>query len=300
MQRKRCVALYGYGLDSHCRSAVALRPHDRHAVNLPSPAVVLENAATMGNDDRDSISHQMGCHPHVLSASIIGPVRRRRFIWTNLRLSLYDTTVSAHAHALDADAAPLDCTLQQMLENPRHRCVADERVASRGVPAWLRKKGFCILSSHHTGIATGRHKRPHFEQAGKNRQNANFVVLNPMAAHADQWLRVLTIPEIENCFGLFRGYTRCHNSQRSKIVLETYKLLANAFSLPMICHVLHRFRFHCALSTYGMPDGIDRDCTVVRDHCMYPIRIKRRRGPYNGNAAHWKPGIDGLECNGLE
>jgi len=185
---------------------------DNHRRKRSPPAFVFENVNGMSEDVKAKIGDWLEVAPVCLQADLVSPAARPRDFYTNLKLTeLPNSTFSP--------------TLQQILISPAEA---------------LRLKAKCIITSNGVEVFGTNRENEFYEN--EKRWIEPFNRVYRLANDHDAGFRNLTITECERCFGLNDGYCGVLGGTKSVDIQRQWRLLGNAFSMPVIVHLLSTLR----------------------------------------------------------
>ncbi len=163
---------------------------------------VLENVASMKDDDRDTITKAMGVEPIMFNASLVSAQNRKRLFWTNIPFTLPNDKGILLKHIVKGDVEDKYYIKQTKEE-------ADAKKASQAYRVYgIDGKSVC-LSANGGGIGA----------------KTGLYSINDR-------VRRLTPLECERLQGLPDGYTTgISDTQR-------YKCCGNAFNCDVVAHIV--------------------------------------------------------------
>jgi DNA (cytosine-5)-methyltransferase 3A len=199
---------------------------------------ILENVASMSEEDRDIITAEMGVEPVMFNASLVSAQSRKRLFWTNIPFTLPPDRGILLKDILQPDAE------------------VDESMVTKG-------KSFCLTATYHNG-GEGQweyenNKKKHQRTMVKlghlsNTDSQGNRVYSPEGKsvtlgalgggggaktglyEVQDRIRKLTPIECERLQGLPDNYTE------GIAKTHRYKCLGNGFCVPVIAHILGNLR----------------------------------------------------------
>lgn len=175
--------------------------------NLLNPKwFILENVASMGKTDKDTITKAMGVEPIMICASLVSAQRRKRYFWTNIPVALPSDKGILLKHILE-DTSPYKIVsmIGRRLDKDGKRCDKDESI------------------NYEQRVAPKRDQNKSGTLTGVQKDN--------LLMYGDK-IRRLTPLECERLQGLPDGYT-AHVSDTQR-----YKCCGNAFNCDVVAHIL--------------------------------------------------------------
>lgn len=186
---------------------------------------LMENVASMKNEDRDFISKLMNVEPIMIDSAIVSPCMRKRYYWTNIPNISTPTSK--------------DITLQSILDSGwtdriKGHClmVVDSRPLTTPVKMFHRY--------YSTGFTTLIFKnKEHYEMCVKEYQRLSGGKRKCTASDLDGYhgnifdgVRYMNQDELERCQTVPKGYTKCLTRNEAADVLGdcwTIDVIANIF-----------------------------------------------------------------------
>ena len=187
---------------------------------------LMENVASMKNDDRDFISKLMGVEPIMIDSALVAPCMRRRYYWTNIPNVTQPTDRMI--------------TLQSILENGytdriKGHClmVVDSRPLKTPVKMFHRYyyKGFNNLifkSENHYKECCNYYDKHYRGLKAKDIPTDETDVFNGV--------RFLTQSELEKCQTVPPQYTKCLSRN------EAADVLGDGWTVEVIKHILKNLK----------------------------------------------------------
>ena len=189
------------GLDDDMKSGLFFECY-RVLEEVKPKYFMMENVASMGNDDRDFISEIMECEPIKINASICSPALRNRYYWTNIPQT---------DEEYKKDIKLMDILENGWIDREKARCLAviDSRPNTTPIKMFHRyySPGFTTLifkSKEHFESCVDEYKKI----TGGKRKVAAEELDNYKGSIFDG-VRYMTKNEREKCNGLPIGYTNC-------------------------------------------------------------------------------------------
>lgn len=133
---------------------------------------LLENVASMKNEDRDYLTQCMGVEPIMIDGALVGPVLRKRLYWTNI----------------------------PNVQQPEDRHITFQSILTSGYTD--REKGRCLLVSDSRPLTDKKRMIHRYRDTG-------FTNLIWEVPGDDNSVRYLNQTETERCHGIPEGYTKC-------------------------------------------------------------------------------------------
>lgn len=173
---------------------------------------LMENVASMKNDDRDFITELLGVEPYKIDAKLVSPELRNRYYWTNLcpvsklkdrQISLQDIINNGYTDR----------------EKARNLLVSDSRPLTTPVKMFHRyySTGFTTLifkSKDHYQACVDEYERL---SGGKRKITAKD--LDDYSGNVFDGIRYMNQEELEKCQCVPSGYTRCLSRNEAADVL---------------------------------------------------------------------------------
>ena len=187
---------------------------------------LMENVASMKNDDRDFITKLIGVEPILINSSLVSPCMRKRYYWTNIP----GVTIPADKHI----------TFQSILDNgytdrEKGHClmVVDCRPLKTPVKMFHRyyRKGFnnLIFKSKEHYIKCCEYYDEHYKGMRANDIPADDTDIF-------DGVRFLTQAELEKCQTVPSGYTKCLTRN------EAADVLGDGWTIDVIAHIFSCLR----------------------------------------------------------
>lgn len=156
---------------------------------------ILENVGSMKQQDRDTITQELGVEPIVINSNLVTAQNRKRYYWTNI----------------------------PNITQPEDRKITIDQVVN------VEGEVFIVASRRRTH--NGQHYQ-NLEARDDGKSNTLTSVLKDNYVSINGELYPLTPEEYEQLQGIPQGYT-------SGVPKGTrYKLVANAFTIPVMAHIL--------------------------------------------------------------
>lgn len=199
------------GLDDYMKSGLFLQCY-RILKEINPKFFLMENVASMKNDDRDFITELMGVEPHKLDANKVSPALRNRYYWTNLEPT--------------GEIKEVDIKLNDILESgwsdrqkARSLLVSDSRPLTTPVKMFHRyfSTGFTTLifkSESHYSECVDEYLRL---STGKEKITAKDF--DNYTGHVFDGVRYMRKTELEQCQCVPVGYTMCLTRNEAADVL---------------------------------------------------------------------------------
>jgi len=172
------------------------------------PVFVFENVNGMSTEVKMEIVDWLETQPCCFQAELLSPAARPRDFYTNLKLNPLP----------EAAYAP---NLQQILVSPAEA---------------LREKAKCILTSN--GVEVFKTNRDNSFYDDEKRWIEPFNRVYRSKHDHSLGFRNLSLNECERVFGLHDGYCSILGDSKSNDIQRQWRLLGNAFSLPVIVSLL--------------------------------------------------------------
>lgn len=173
---------------------------------------LMENVASMKNEDRDFITELLGVEPYKIDAKLISPELRNRYYWTNL----YPVSELGNKHVLLQDIISNGYTDR---EKARNLLASDSRPLTTPVKMFHRyySTGFTTLifkSEDHYKACVDEYERL---SGGKRKISAKD--LNDYIGDVFDGVRYMNQEELEKCQCVPEGYTKCLSRNEAADVL---------------------------------------------------------------------------------
>ena len=185
---------------------------------------LMENVASMKDDDRDLITHLMGVSPLNINSKEVAPALRNRYYWTNIEIN--------------EKIQVRDIKLQDVLEDgytnrDKARClvVADSRPNSTPIKMFHRyySTGFTTLI-----FKDEEHYRACVEEYEKLTGGKRKIVateLDGYTGNVFDGVRYMNQTELERCQTVPEGYTKCLTRN------EASNVLGDGWTVDVIAHI---------------------------------------------------------------
>lgn len=173
---------------------------------------LMENVASMKDDNRDFITELMGVEPYKIDAKLVSPELRNRYYWTNLKPSY--------------DLNDRDILLQDILvdgytdrEKARNLLVSDSRPLTTPVKMFHRyySTGFTTLifkdRQHYQDCVD------EYERISGGKRKIKAKDLDNYSGHVFDGVRYMNQEELEKCQCVPDGYTKCLSRNEAADVL---------------------------------------------------------------------------------
>ena len=181
---------------------------------------LMENVASMKDDDRDYISQLLGVQPRKIDSSVAAPAFRKRLYWTNIPFV--------------ESLKPININLQDILtsgytERKKARCllVSDSRP--------LRTYCKMVYRYFKSGFTTLIFKDENQYKKIKEYVNKNYTNISAKDVVKDEdffnGIRYLNRIEAERCQTLPDNYTKAINEK------EALDVLGDSWTLDVICNL---------------------------------------------------------------
>ena len=173
---------------------------------------LMENVASMKNEDRDFITKLLGVKPHKIDAKLVSPELRNRYYWTNL----HPVNELGNKHVILQDIISNGYTDR---EKARNLLVSDSRPLTTPVKMFHRyySTGFTTLifkSEYHYKACVDEYERL---SGGKRKISAKD--LNDYIGNVFDGVRYMNQEELEKCQCVPEGYTKCLSRNEAADVL---------------------------------------------------------------------------------
>ncbi len=215
---------------------------------------ILENVASMRNEDRNIISGIMGCEPVLFNASLVSAQCRKRYFWTNIQFDLPDDRGILLKDILQPDAdVDAKMNIKQVLNTTAQRGINEtkklgyvgskdhqaKRVYSENgkLPA-LNSICNSLVKVGHIGNSNSQANRVYSPEGKSVTLSALGGGLGAKCGlyQMDTKIRKLTPIECERLQSLPDNYTE------GIAITNRYKCLGNAFNVEVISHILKNLR----------------------------------------------------------
>lgn len=199
------------GLEDKERSGLFLECY-RILKEVNSTYFLMENVASMKNEDRDFITELLGVEPYKIDAKLVSPELRNRYYWTNLH----------PVNNLDDKHIQLQNIISNGYtdrEKARNLLVSDSRPLTTPVKMFHRyySTGFTTLifkSENHYKACVDEYERL---SGGKRKISAKD--LNDYIGNVFDGVRYMNQEELEKCQCVPEGYTKCLSRNEAADVL---------------------------------------------------------------------------------
>lgn len=173
---------------------------------------LMENVASMKNEDRDFITELLDVKPYKIDAKLVSPELRNRYYWTNL----HHVNELGNKHVILQDIISNGYTDR---EKARNLLVSDSRPLTTPVKMFHRyySTGFTTLifkSEDHYKACVDEYERL---SSGKRKISAKD--LNDYIGNVFDGVRYMHQKELEKCQCVPEGYTKCLSRNEAADVL---------------------------------------------------------------------------------
>lgn len=186
------------------------------------PYFLYENNASMSDEIKECISHELGCEPVLIDSADFTAQKRQRYYWTNIPILKWQ---------------PKNILFSDIMD--------DEYVLSRSIAQFKdtykwSKDGMCLRWD-----TSGKGYYSQQNRAKKINQKWNTVCANRAECKGNVWLgndmiRAVTMSELEKLQTLPVGYTSCLKNKEQR-----GKCIGNGWSVDVITHIL-RGLYECS------------------------------------------------------
>lgn len=186
---------------------------------------LMENVASMSNDNRDIISKILGVQPIKIDSQLVAPALRKRYYWTNIPNI--------------KEPKKVECNLQNILDygytdREKARCLAviDSRPNATPIKMFHRyySIGFTTLifkSKQHFDKCVEEYNK----LCGGKRKIKTYL-LNDYKGNVFDGVRYMNQNELERCQTIPEGYTKCLTRN------EAANVLGDGWTINVIAHLL--------------------------------------------------------------
>ena len=217
------------GLDDDMRSGLFKQCY-RILKEVSPKYFLMENVASMRDEDRDYISHLLGVRPIMIDAALITPILRKRYYWTNIKgvtqpksrkCDLSDILVSGYTDRIKG----------------RTLLASDGNISKNPCKMFYRYylTGFttCVFKSELHYISCVKE----LERVMSGKTNPTIAVLDNYTGTVFDGIRYMNQNKLERCQGVPQGYTKCLSRNAAANVL------GDGWSVPVITHIFSFMRF---------------------------------------------------------
>lgn len=196
---------------------------------------LLENVASMTDENKDIISNLMGIEPLMINSNLLSAQNRERYYWTNIqKIKQPDDKKIFLRDILEENV--LQCKIGEAV---RRRCADSNEDLYNKIIQMMISKGFVLEDfSYNKHIKTNKHLNPKKNQnksgcltggghSGGNHSDMDMLVFsnNIIRRYSiNEYLRLQTLPD---------NYTDIVSPS------QQYKMIANSFTVDVISHILN-------------------------------------------------------------
>jgi DNA (cytosine-5)-methyltransferase 3A len=175
-----------------------------------------ENNSSMSDEIKECISNQLGCEPYLIDSADFSAQIRKRYYWTNIPLLTYKKS-----ELLFSDIADDDC---EFITRSIEKYADTLKWSKDGLTVKWDTSGKGFYSQ------ANRAKLPN--------QKWNTVCANRAESKGnvwlgDNWIRLITISELEKLQTLPVGYTACLKNKEKR-----GKGIGNGWTIDVIAHIM--------------------------------------------------------------
>lgn len=188
---------------------------------------LMENMASMKNQDKDYISELLGVQPININSSLVSPCLRNRYYWTNI----------------PNVTQPVDkkITLQSILEcgytnRIKGRCLTVQDSKPNKVPVKMFHR-YCTTGFTNLIFKSEEHYQKCCDYYNTHYKGKKAIFIPNYKTDIFDGVRYLTQKELERCQTVPEGYTKCLTRNQAADVL------GDGWTIDVIAHIFKNMKF---------------------------------------------------------